>query len=445
MKRLLRIALIVIGSLLGLWVLAEGIVRLYLEAPLETGFYGSLARPDIAARQSQIGVQLVEGTGWAHLGWIADPENENYRVVKLVDGEPQTVGSASYGSFLLHDPDGVYQVWAVPFNADPPRLIGGADIEASAQSVSESPPLYRPRIAGPWKLLFQPTQSGSYINDHTIYQDAEGNWRLVGITSHSQGDFNAERYFAVGASADFPPKNGMEEQPPVADFGALAWAPHVIRQAGVYHMFWSPHQLHHMTSTDGITWGDHQVIMTTPINPFFRDPMVLQVAPSQWLLYTTARGVYFSQIDVYQSFNLLEWQYIRTALRSTWGSERNSPFASMESPFVTLYKGRFYLSLTYNNDSFFWPGILMLFHIWPDPSSYNETLVFQSDDPYDFGEYRGRTDSPTLLTTLKAHAPEIVYQPATDAWYITTAGWPWVATLTHGEVAVAPLEWAPGP
>lgn len=50
-----------------------------------------------------------------------------------------------------------------------------------------------------------------------------------------------------------------------------------------------------------------------------------------------------------------------------------------------------------------------------------------------------------LLTWLDTHAPEIVYHPDSDSWYITTAGWPWVATLTSGEVAVAPLNWEPAP
>ena len=36
---------------------------------------------------------------------------------------------------------------------------------------------------------------------------------------------------------------------------------------------------------------------------------------------------------------------------------------------------------------------------------------------------------------------EWVPVPEKDQWYITTAGWPWVSTLTSGEVAVALLEW----
>jgi arabinan endo-1,5-alpha-L-arabinosidase len=441
MKRLLLVFLYICGGLLALWLVAELLVRVYMSSPLETGFYGSLTRAEAAARQAQIGIKVVDGPGWSHLAWIADPDQEDYRIVRLVNGEPQTVGSSYYGSFLLRQPSGSYQVWAVPYDTKSPRLIGEVEVHPTNGAF----PIFAPRLAGGYQTLFQPTQSGFYINDHTVYQAADGQWRLVGITSRTEGDFNQERYFAVGSSPDFPPAGGMHEEPPLAEFGDLAWAPHVIRAGQTYHMFWSPHKLHHMTSPDGIEWQDHEVIMTTPVHRFFRDPMVLKVAEDQWLLYSTSQGSYFSQVDIYQSFNLLEWQYIGSALTSGWGSERNSPFASMESPYVSLFRGRYYLSLTYNNDSFFWPGILMLYHVWPDPSSYNDTLVFQSDNPYDFGEYRGRDNSPSLVAGLTAHAAELVYQPQQDAWYITTAGWPWVATLTHGEVAVAPLEWDPAP
>jgi hypothetical protein len=91
-----------------------------------------------------------------------------------------------------------------------------------------------------------------------------------------------------------------------------------------------------------------------------------------------------------------------------------------------------------------WPGILLVFRKWIDHRSYNDTLVFHSDNPYDFGTYRGKRNSPTLLTRLEAHAPRLIRHPVTVAWYVTTAGWPWVATLTCGQVAVAPLEWGAG-
>ncbi|MEM4725143.1 MAG: hypothetical protein QXP01_09045 [Candidatus Hadarchaeum sp.] len=432
-SRLCKILLV----LLTIWLLLEAVVRIYVEAPLASDFYGSIPRTEVAEQQARHGVQTVAGPGWVHLGWIANPEAETYRIERRTATGWQTVGQAQFGSFLWRGEGGSFRVWRVPKRGGEAALLG----EVEVSPAGNTPPLFVPRIAGAWQLLFKPTKYGYYVNDHTVFQDAQGNWRLVGITSLTDGDYNQEKYFAVAVSEDFPPPGGMREEPPVADFGELAWAPHVIHAQGKYHMFWSPHKLHQMTSPDGIVWGEHRITMTAPYHKFFRDAMVLQVAENQWLLYTTARGRYYSQIDLYQSFDLEHWQYIRTALGSGWGSERNSAFASMESPFVLQYRGRYYLSLTYNNDSFFWPAILMLFRIWLNKASYNETLVFHSDNPYDFGVYRGKARSPTLLTQLEAHAPEWIYLPQREQWYITTAGWPWVATLTSGEVAVAPIAW----
>ncbi len=436
MKRIFRIITIIILSLLGLCLVFEIGERIYVEAPLKTDFYGSIPREKVRERQVEIGVKVASGQGWLHLGWIADPERETYRIEQLTAEGWKPIGEAKYGSFLLRK-GGTFRVLAVPKDGNSPRVIG----EASGEIQEGIPPVYIPRIAGPWRLLFRPQKWGYYVNDHTVFQDAEGNWRLIGITSKTNGDPNQEKYFAVGVSKEFPPASGMVEDEPVADFGELAWAPHVIHDGNKYRMFWSPHKLHQMESVDGIHWENHQVTISAPMHKFFRDPMVLQVAPGQWLLYTTARGAYYSRIDIYQSFNLTEWQYIRPALVSGWGSERNSPFASMESPFVVKYQGRYYLFFTYNNDSFFPHGILMLFKIWLNKESYNDTLVFHSDNPYDFGLYQGMNRSPTLLTRLRAHAPEIIYNPEDSSYYITTAGWPWAATLTSGEVAVAPLVW----
>ncbi|MCX7678989.1 MAG: hypothetical protein N2316_07195, partial [Spirochaetes bacterium] len=100
-----------------------------------------------------------------------------------------------------------------------------------------------------------------------------------------------------------------------------------------------------------------------------------------------------------------------------------------------------YLSFTYNNDTLFIHGLLMLFHVWLDKESYNDTLVLHSDNPYDFGVYRGKARTSNLVAALRAHAPEWVYVRNLKQWYITTCGWKWVSTLTQGEVAIAPLVW----
>ncbi len=429
-------------------------MRLYLCWPLPRSFYGGIAREHVRKRQAEVGLRVASGPGWVHLGWIADPDRERYRIERRSDrgvdsdianaaGTSERVwdriGTARFGSFLLREPGvkGSFRVWAEPHGGAVPRVVGAADVEA----VLGTPPVLAPQISSSWRTLFRPQIHGHYLNDHTVYRDVNGDWRLVGITSRTQGDFNAERYFAVGVSSEFPPSDEMREEAPVADFGEMAWAPHVVRHGGRWHMFWSPHALHQMESADGIHWRGHEVTLKAPYHRFFRDPMVFEVAPGQWLLYTTARGRYFSRVDVYQSFDLRSWQYIRAALETGPGSERNSPFASTESPNVCRVAGRCYLAVTYNNDSFFWPGILMLLRIWRNRASYNETLVFHSSCPYDFGSYRGRGRAPTLVARLDAHAPEFIENPETGEWSITTCGWPWVATRTSGEVAVASLTW----
>jgi hypothetical protein len=421
-----------------LWLIVETGLRVYVEMPLKTDFYSSIPRELVRQRQVEIGVRTTQGPGWVHMGWIADPDRETYRVERHVGEFWQQVDKTQFGYCLLRETGGSYRVLAISNDTGKARLLGNVDVRVQD---NPSPLLYKPVIAGPWQVLFRPLSSGNYINDHAVYRDAGGDWRLVGITSKSDGDYNQEKYLAVGTSKDIPPAGGMQESTPVADFGDLAWAPHVISERGTYYMFWSPHRLERMTSADGISWGDRQTVMPAPYHKFFRDAMIFKTAGGQWLLYSTARGLFFSQVDRYQSFDLKEWQYTGTALSTGWGSERNSPFASTESPFVMEYKGRYYLSVTYNNDTFFWNGILLPFKIWLDRDSYNDTLIFNSDNPYDFGNYNGSGNASSLISRLKAHAPEYVYVPDRDAWYITTAGWPWISSITSGEAAIAPLKW----
>ncbi len=424
----------IVVTLVVLFIVGEFVTYIYVEAPLSTDFYGSIPKELVQKRQSHYKVKSVSGNNWIHLGWIADPDNEEYIVQIKQNGSFTHIGNSQYGSFLYRG-GGEFRVVKVNKKTKEQSLLGYAKVYPQRKQVT----VYRPFITNNYRPLFKPEQYGYYINDHTIFKDAKGNWRLIGITSKTEGDPNAEKYFAVAKSTTFPAV--MQEEKPVADVGHLAWAPHVVKHNTMYHMFWSPHKLHYATSSDGIQWENHQIIMKAPYNKFFRDCMILQIAPSQWLLYTTARGLFFSQIDVYQSFNLTEWQYIRTALASSFGSERNSPFASMESPFVVTYNDGYYLSFTYNNDTLFIHGLLLLFGVWLDKESYNDTLVLYSDNPYDFGVYRGKTLTSHIVATLRAHAPEWVYVPGTNQWYITTCGWKWVATLTSGEVAIAPVKW----
>ncbi|MGQ9842716.1 MAG: hypothetical protein ACUVRK_04045 [Spirochaetota bacterium] len=434
----MKILIYIICTLVAIFIIGQIGIYIYVDAPLQTYFYGSIPKELVQQKQAYYKVKSVSGNGWIHLGWIANPDEEEYLIeLQKNAGSFKKIGTTQFGSYLYRGSGGTFKVVKINKKTKATALVG----LAKALAYNKKTDIYMPLITDNYRPIFKPQHYGYYINDHTIFTDAKGHWRLIGITSKTDGNPDAETYFAVASSKKFPPNAMMHEEAPVADIGSLAWAPHAIKHQTMYHMFWSPHKLHHMTSSDGIHWNNYSIIMKAPFNKFFRDCMILQVAPDQWLMYTTARGRFFSQIDIYQSFNLLEWQYIRTALHSSFGSERNSPFASMESPFVVQYNDGYYLSLTYNNDTLFIHGILLLLKIWLNKESYNDTLVFHSDNPYDFGVYKGKRNSPTLLTTLKAHAPEWIYDHTTKKWYITTCGWPWVTTLTSGEVSIAPVTW----
>ena len=85
-NRLIKTMLTILAILLGLWLLLEIGMRWYVESPLTTDFYSSAPRQGLLPRQSETGVKTVSGPGWIHLGWIADPDAETYRIEKLVDG-----------------------------------------------------------------------------------------------------------------------------------------------------------------------------------------------------------------------------------------------------------------------------------------------------------------------------------------------------------------------
>jgi hypothetical protein len=433
------IMIYLVPILIFIWILIELIVRWVAQKGINTGFYGSINKDEVRKYQEKFGVKIFTGQGWVHLGWIADPERERYQIKHLDEsGNWRTLGEAKFGSWLGENVSGTVKVIAVDKNSGERRVVGR--VALPSQTAGKNKISYSiPRIAGQWHTLFKPEKSGNYINDHCIYQDRDGKWRLLGITSQSDGDYRKERCFAAAKGDKFPPEELFAEEAPVADFGELAWAPDVITDKGKYHLFWSPHQLHHMTSNDGTQWKTPEVVIEKPFHKFFRDAKIFKNAPDQWLLYATGRGRWFSRIDIYQSFDLIHWQYIRPAIRCGWGSEKNFVTGSMESPFLIKYQGNYYLSLTYNNESFFLSALLLQFGKFLNKKDYNNTLIFRSTNPYDFGVYRGRSHTPALITRLRTHAP--VYIQIEGQWYLTTCGWPFAATITRGEVNWAKLEW----
>ena len=96
----------------------------------------------------------------------------------------------------------------------------------------------------------------------------------------------------------------------------------------------------------------------------------------------------------------------------------------MESPFVVKKDELYYLFVTYTDCS---------------KENYNDTLVFVSKNPKNFGIYNGEKDGVQPITKIQAHAPEILKE--NGEYYITTCGWDWQDIPHPGAVSIARLEW----
>lgn len=283
-----------------------------------------------------------------------------------------------------------------------------------------------PRLSGNWQPLFVPQRFGRYVNDHSLIQDDSGIWHLFGITSHAEEDFSeCERYFvhAQGALNGTP----MQEMQKVCDNGVRAWAPSVIRHGPRYFMHYGPSPMRMATSLELSHWMEHTpVIEGAPLDACHRDSMVLPKPDGGWWMYITGIDDHMNGvISVLESNDLVHWNFLRFALRTTDSTGIKPPWGGTESPYVVRMGGLYYLFLTYTDCKH---------------HNYHNTLVFTSEDPTDFGTYSAENHDRMVLTELPAHAPEVI-QDSDGQWYITTCGWRGYQTPIEGGVGIAPLVW----
>lgn len=289
---------------------------------------------------------------------------------------------------------------------------------------------YRPVIEGPYRVLFMPSQYGDDINDHTVFMDRDGNWRMIGILSKGLDILDTPAFaHGVGPSLQEP----MEELPPLfADYPDQdkKWAPHVISENGVYHLYAGPQKIRHYTSPDGVNWTFRDVVIQSEWKDL-RDTMVLKIGDRKWLMYVTDRG---NTVSVYESSDLERWTRHGRAFQAVKPAPvygRTFDISTCESPFVVCYHGYYYLSICLTSG----------FH----PSTYSNTVIVRSADPYDFGVYAagGPGQTSDYVTTLAAHCAEYV-QDRDGQWYITSAGWrqfPTPSDATRGALNIAPMRW----
>lgn len=287
-----------------------------------------------------------------------------------------------------------------------------------------------PRIAREWKPLFIPKSSGCYINDHCILKGPDGAWHLFGITGTSElPNPEQERWFAHGqGSSSLWSDKPMHELDVVCNDGTRAWAPGVIGHDGRYFMFYGPSPTKLAVSRDLKHWMREDVVLAgAPLEACHRDHMVMQLEESTWLLYATGLDkAGMGVISIYISNDLRNWRFVRSALRTTGKAALSPAWGATESPFVFLHQGWYYLSITYTDCN---------------PANYQQTLIFRSLNPFDFGVFDADHPEQSVVQRLQAHAPEYLYDEKERSWHITTCGWRGFGLPHEGGVSIARLEW----
>lgn len=279
-----------------------------------------------------------------------------------------------------------------------------------------------PRITGEYRPLFRPERYGNYVNDHSIVRDAKGMWHLFGITSFTGGAYN-ERYFVHGGGASLTGE--FAELSKVIDRGTLAWSPGVIlREDGQLWMMYGPSPTMLSVSPDGNEWFCYTPrIEGEPPQAVHRDHFVMEVEPGKYLMYVTGVCEKRGCISVLSSENMTDWKFLGYALTTGERAPLCPAWGATESPYVVKHDGLYYLFVTYTDCS---------------AATYNDTLVFVSEDPLHFGCYMGDGEDGVMpITKVYAHAPEIIEEDG--QMYITTCGWNGAPNPNPGCVSIAPL------
>ena len=300
---------------------------------------------------------------------------------------------------------------------------------------NSTPVLKVPAITGPYVHIYKPAgdifpgtdtaelKTGQFYNewvpnDHCFVKGPQGRWHSFGITHPKTGLDNVHAgeclsFHAIAPKGQFaqtikkacwkdlpkvlPPSERPGE--PLANH-----APSIIKHNELYWMVYGPTPLRYATSEDLMTWTPKGELKNAPQG---RDPSLLYWNDTYYLLVCGEDDVRLST-----SKDLQTWTDARQILKM---KDTIAP----ESPTLIRYNDTFYLFVCG------WNGVWDRKEL--QGAYQHTTYVYQSNDPEKF-------DTDAVLTTLNAHAPEIIQDEKGD-WYISSVEWP------NRGVSIAGLNW----
>ena len=357
--------------------------------------------------------------------------------VTVTAGTGYTVGSPSSATVVVYDDDGTVQAHEATVSSVP---ITDGSVEGHV-----------PRLKlGTIQTLFAPNKAGEdapaydYMNDHAVYRDVNGKWHVIGVANTAPGRTWGEWQFAHGVADSL--LGSYTRKPDIDPTGPRTWAfaPHIITSNGKAYMFYGPKSWGLTTSSDMETWINQTLNVKYPNHGLIRDSttprdaMVLEDGDTYYKYITSLDPTAGNQnvVDVLKSTDLINWTYVDHALTLSGNAVKTS-WSTAESPFVVKYNDLYYMFVTITNTN-------------ANNDNYHQTLVFRSDNPTDFGDFNGNRANPQgtqLVTELPVHAPEVILDPSTDKWYITTTGWEGRQGYEEAKdgVAIIEMEWVAAP